>query len=93
MFCFALDEMPDLNFSNHCWSGKPPKYPRLLQCPKIEQGIKDCQERGKQVILSLGGATENYGIKSGDQAKLLAETVWDLVLGGDNKSDIRPFGR
>ena len=92
LFIF-LEDMPNVNFANHCWTPISEEYPHLYQCDKIEQGIKECQERGKQVVLSLGGATEDYGFENEDQANRLAQTVWDLFLGGNKKNDMRPFGR
>lgn len=58
--------------------------------------IKLCQEKGKRVILSLGGAVEysNITISTHDpnQAERIAELLWNLFLGGERLSDIRPFG-
>ena len=87
---FYVEGMPDVNFAHHCWTPISEEYPHLYRCPNIEQGIKECQERGKQVLLSLGGAIGNYGFENDDQAKEFAKTFWNLILGGD--SDLRPFG-
>ena len=48
------DNMPALNFAFHCEKGVSAEYPSLLRCPKIEAGIKECQKRGKTVMMSLG---------------------------------------
>ena len=85
--------MPAMNFAFHCETPLSQEYPFLLRCPKIEKGIKECQARGKQVLLSLGGATGGYGFQNDAQAKLFADRIWNLVLGGDKLKSLRPFGR
>jgi len=52
--------------------------------------IQACQDRGKIVTLSMGGATGAAVFTSDEQAESFAELVWDLFLGGS--SDTRPFG-
>lgn len=86
------DQMPEVNFSLHCWDPASPAHPNLYKCPKIEEGILACQKAGKKVLISLGGATGNNDLKD-DQAKDLAKNLWDLFLGGKERPDIRPFGR
>ncbi|KAL3698221.1 hypothetical protein R1sor_012297 [Riccia sorocarpa] len=51
--------------------------------------IKSCQSRGIKVLLSLGGATKNYGFNSADEARSLAQEIWDKYLGGNGN---RPLG-
>ena len=85
--------MPGLNFAFHCEEAVSPDYPTLLRCPAIEAGISECQKRGKQVLLSLGGASGRYGFNNDGEAKLYARTIWDLFLGGTGKQNLRPFGR
>jgi len=86
------DGMPGLNFAFHCETPLSNEYPFLLRCPKIEAGIKECQRAGKQVLISLGGATGGYGFKNDGQARLFADRVWNLMLGGNKLKNIRPFG-
>lgn len=83
--------MPGLNFAFHCEKGSP-GYPFLLRCPKIEAAIKECQANGKEVLISLGGAVGGYGFKDDAEAKLFASRVWNLMLGGTDLANIRPFG-
>ena len=52
--------------------------------------IKMCQQAGKIVTLSLGGATGVVGFSSDSEAETFADTIWNLFLGGD--SPVRPFG-
>eukprot|EP00795_Rhopilema_esculentum_P015413 gene15413-6654_t len=87
------DNMPGLNFAFHCEDPVSPEYPSLLRCPLIEAGISECQRRGKQVLLSMGGASGSYGFASDSKAKEYAHTIWHLFLGGNNKQSLRPFGR
>lgn len=85
------DEMPEVNFSGHCWEPASPQLPNLYRCPNIEEGIKACQQMGKKVLISLGGATGKNDLTD-EKAKVLAKNLWDLFLGGKERSDIRPFG-
>ena len=84
--------MPEVNFSGHCWEPASPQLPNLYSCPNIEEGIKACQQMGKKVLISLGGATGKNDLTD-EKAKVLAKNLWDLFLGGKERSDIRPFGR
>ena len=59
-------------------------------CTSVGDDIKACQAKGKIVTLSLGGAGGSVGFQSDDQGETLADTVWDLFLGGS--SSTRPFG-
>jgi chitinase len=54
------------------------------------QDIKTCQDAGKIVLLSLGGAIGDYGFSSSAQAESFATTVWNLF--GEGTSSTRPFG-
>lgn len=56
----------------------------------MAEDIKTCQDKGKIVTLSMGGATGAAVFTDDAQAEDFAQTVWDLFLGGD--SDTRPFG-
>lgn len=85
--------MPALNFAYHCETPVSQEYPFLLRCPKIEEGIKECQKRGKKVLMSIGGATGDGTLPSTDKAKEFAHTLYDLFLGGSGYADIRPFGK
>jgi len=85
--------LPALNFAYHCETPVSPDYPFLLRCPKIEEGIKECQKRGKKVLMSIGGATGDGTLPNPDEAKEFARTLYNLFLGGKEKyQDIRPFG-
>jgi len=87
------DNLPGMNFAFHCEDPVSPEHPSLLRCPQIEAGISECQRRGKQVLLSMGGASGSYGFTSDAQAKQYAKTIWDLFLGGSGMQSLRPFGR
>ena len=92
--CYFLDQLPDLNFAFHCGTPVNQEHPRLLRCPIIEQGIRECQARGKKVAISLGGATGNGLLASKDRAETLANNLWQLFLGGTGMGfdALRPFG-
>ncbi|RCH80995.1 Chitinase 1 [Rhizopus stolonifer] len=52
--------------------------------------IKACQNKGKTILLSLGGAAGSYGFSNDDDATAFADTLWDTF--GNGESDTRPFG-
>ncbi len=56
--------------------------------------IKKCQAAGKLVILSMGGANDyaDVTLKDDAQGQQIADTVWNLFLGGTKNSELRPFG-
>ena len=87
------DRMPGFNFAFHCETPISPEYPKLFRCPKIEDGIKECQKNGKKVLMSLGGAVGRSGFSSQDDAKLFAYRVYHLLLEGEELQSLRPFGR
>lgn len=52
--------------------------------------IKECQDKGKIVTLSLGGAISQVGFSTDSQARKFADIIWDMFLGGSGNE--RPFG-
>lgn len=62
----------------------------LLKCDTIADDIQTCQDAGKAVTLSLGGATGSVGFSSDSEAEEFGDTIWNMFLGGS--SDTRPFG-
>ncbi|KAI1770799.1 glycoside hydrolase family 18 protein [Hypoxylon cercidicola] len=65
---------------------------QLLDCPQIEEDIKACQQEGKTIILSLGGATYTEGgFSDSASAESAADNVWSL-FGSDTSTENRPFG-
>ena len=63
----------------------------ILNCPEVAGNITICQNKGKKVMLSLGGADGTTVFASEKQAVAFASTVWDIFGGGT--SDVgRPFG-
>ncbi|KAK0516303.1 hypothetical protein JMJ35_000906 [Cladonia borealis] len=63
----------------------------ILNCPEVAGNITICQNKGKKVMLSLGGADGTTVFASEQQAVAFATTVWDIFGGGT--SDVgRPFG-
>lgn len=62
----------------------------LLDCSFLASDIEYCQSQGKIVTISLGGAGGTVGFSSDSEAQTLADTVWDIFLGGSSPN--RPFG-
>ncbi|KAG0179528.1 Chitinase 1 [Apophysomyces sp. BC1021] len=63
---------------------------QLLNCPQMEEDIKQCQSKGKKILLSMGGATGSYGLDTDKDGETLADDLWSYFGGGSSK--IRPFG-
>ncbi|XP_065669344.1 uncharacterized protein LOC100198091 isoform X2 [Hydra vulgaris] len=86
------DKMPGMNFAFHCETPLSSDYKTLFRCKTIENGVKECQKRGKNVLISLGGAVGNVGFKNEAEAKLFAYRVYHLFLEGSELPLLRPFG-
>ncbi|KAK8093331.1 chitinase [Apiospora hydei] len=64
---------------------------QLLNCPQLEEDIKTCQNNGKTILLSLGGATYTEGgFSSAADAQAAATNVWNL-FGPNTATANRPF--
>ena len=90
-----LDSLPALDFAHHCTQSISERNPFLLRCAEIEDGIKECQTLGKKVLISIGGAAADGTLPSPAKAREFAQTLYDLFLGGNRKSNetsLRPFG-
>ena len=98
---FGTGGLPVINFAGSC-NGATFPGTDLLECTEIgfgslhtiltfcRQDIKTCQDSGKIVLLSLGGAIGNYGFSSSTEAQTFATTLWNLF--GEGSSSTRPFG-
>lgn len=75
-----------LNFANQCGDTFSDG---VLHCSNIGEDIKTCQEAGKLVLLSLGGASGSYGFTSDEQGVEFASVLWNKFGGGSD--DERPF--
>jgi chitinase len=86
-----VDRTPRTNFSKHCNSkmAYDADHRRLYRCDEIALGINECQSQQKKVLLSLGGADGSYRFANDDEARMFAQTTWDLFLGG--RHQFRPF--
>jgi chitinase len=80
---------PSLDFGNHCTTAFGPSNPNFLQCPDLSAAIVACQNSGKKVLLSLGGAAGSYGFVDDADAQATAQILWDTLLGG--QAAMRPF--
>ncbi|KAJ7394415.1 hypothetical protein OS493_000224 [Desmophyllum pertusum] len=86
------DSLPALDLAHHCTKEISEEYKFLLQCPEIEEGIKECQKLGKKVLISIGGPTGDGTLRSPPKAREFAQTLYDLFLGGNRLIGLRPFG-
>ena len=92
---------PTLNMGPHCWAASSAQVSAgatgLIDCVSdgFSELIRTCQNQyGKKVLLSLGGAIgySDTRIPNDAAANTLADTIWDLFLGGSGLESIRPFG-
>ncbi|CCE88694.1 Piso0_001471 [Millerozyma farinosa CBS 7064] len=75
-----------LDFSSSCSE----KFSNgVLHCSQIGSDIKKCQQKGKKVLLSLGGQNGKQGFSSDSEATDFAQTLWNAFGGGSSKE--RPF--
>ncbi|KAJ8747036.1 hypothetical protein K2173_003411 [Erythroxylum novogranatense] len=80
---FGNGQTPVLNLAGHC-------NPAGGGCSSLSNDIKACQGRGIKVLLSLGGESGGYTLASADDARRVAQYLWDNYLGGQSAS--RPLG-
>jgi len=80
---FGNGQTAVLNLAGHC-------NPSANTCTRFSSEIKACQGRGIKVLLSIGGGAGSYSLSSADDAKQVANYLWNTYLGG--KSNSRPLG-
>ncbi|GJW97923.1 basic endochitinase-like protein [Tanacetum coccineum] len=81
---FGNGQPPQMNLADHC-------DPRVRNgCDKVSIGIRNCQNLGVKVMLSIGGGTKTYSLSSKEDAEGVADYIWNNFLGGQSSS--RPLG-
>nr|ADF47473.1 class III chitinase [Rhododendron irroratum]ADF47474.1 class III chitinase [Rhododendron irroratum] len=80
---FGNFKKPELNLAGHC-------TPSTGDCQKLTNSIRSCQSQGIKVLLSIGGGAGSYSLSSPDDARNVADYLWDHFLGGH--ADSRPLG-
>lgn len=94
---FGPGGYPTLNFGSAC-GGQTPQMQSagasgLLSCPDMASQIKQCQGRGKIVLLSLGGSIAESAFPDASKATSFANQLWDLFGAGTGVDPgLRPFG-
>ncbi|KAH7673745.1 chitinase protein [Dioscorea alata] len=84
LYQFGYFQSPGLNLAGHC-------DPASGGCVSISNDINACQSQGIKVFLSLGGEyTGRYTLVSTQDARNLADYLWNNFLGGSSSS--RPLG-
>ncbi|ETI27168.1 hypothetical protein G647_09850 [Cladophialophora carrionii CBS 160.54] len=91
---------PAMNMASNCWAPNAAQQAAgatgLLDCvgDGFASKIARCQQQGKKVMLSLGGSVGDLSVSSDAQAEQVANTLWDLFLGGTNPTSapLRPYG-
>lgn len=77
---FGCGKTPSLNLAGHCGDWSP--------CTKLQPEIQHCQQNGIKVFLSLGGGVGDYSLCSPQDAKDVANYLYNNFLTGQSG----PFG-
>ncbi|KAF5464398.1 hypothetical protein F2P56_014475 [Juglans regia] len=80
---FGNGQTPQMNLAGHC-------DPSTNGCTGLSNDIKACQNQGIKVMLSLGGGVGSYSLSSAEDARSVANYLWNNFLGGQSSS--RPLG-
>ncbi|WKA05880.1 hypothetical protein VitviT2T_023816 [Vitis vinifera] len=80
---FGNNQTPQLNLAGHC-------DPTSSGCTWLSDDIKACQDQGIKVLLSIGGASGSYTLISAEDAREVANYLWNNFFGGQSSS--RPLG-
>ncbi|KAJ4962948.1 hypothetical protein NE237_022887 [Protea cynaroides] len=83
LYKFGGGQTPEINLAGHC-------NPDSGGCTFLSSQITYCQRLGIKVMLSIGGGSGNYTLTSTQDAKGVAEYLWNNYLGGESMS--RPLG-
>lgn len=95
---------PTLNMGPRCWAASSAQVNEgatgLIDCVSdgFAKQVKTCQESGKKVLLSIGGAVDysETTIASEEDAARIADNIWNLFGAGGMYNEtimaIRPFG-
>lgn len=93
---FSGGGYPTINFGSHCGGPSSAQTAAgatgLLSCPQLASDISSCQQLGKKVLLSLGGAVAQSSIPDAASAQTLATNLWNLFGDGTGAQNLRPFG-
>nr|GMD26891.1 acidic endochitinase-like [Ipomoea batatas]GMD45083.1 acidic endochitinase-like [Ipomoea batatas]GME02993.1 acidic endochitinase-like [Ipomoea batatas]GME21251.1 acidic endochitinase-like [Ipomoea batatas] len=79
LIAFGNGSTPVLNLADHC-----------DQCEFLSDDIRYCKSKDIKVLLSLDGGGGDSFLSSPDDAKDVAQYLWDNFLGGESAS--RPLG-
>ncbi|KAJ4956204.1 hypothetical protein NE237_012987 [Protea cynaroides] len=83
LYTFGSGRTPQINLAGHC-------NPSSGGCTAVSNGIRNCQNKGIKVMLSIGGGSSSYSLSSTSDAKNVADYLWNNFLGGSSSS--RPLG-
>ncbi|XP_051134217.1 hevamine-A-like [Andrographis paniculata] len=78
---FGMGQTPSYNLAGHCLPSP---------CNVFSPQIDYCQRQGVKVLLSIGGAIGSYGLSDADDARRVAQYIYDNFLGGSAPD--RPLG-
>ncbi|KAJ1413810.1 Glycoside hydrolase family 18, catalytic domain [Sesbania bispinosa] len=80
---FGSGRQPQLNLAGHC-------DPASNGCKNVSIDIKNCQKKGIKIMLSIGGGNTGYSLSSTEDARNVADYIWNNFLGGKSRS--KPLG-
>lgn len=76
----------------HCVKSKKSRSKVSLYCPDVAKKLQQCQENKKKVLIGVGGPNETLYFDDAKSAQYFAKKIWNWFLGGNEISDMRPFG-
>ncbi|ETN46807.1 uncharacterized protein HMPREF1541_00996 [Cyphellophora europaea CBS 101466] len=97
---YSAGGYPMLNLGPRCWAANSVQQAAgatgLLDCvgDGFANQVAACQQAGKKMMLSVGGAIATNDLPSAQAATTAAQMIWDLFLGGSDArlQPLRPFG-
>ncbi|EXJ83413.1 hypothetical protein A1O1_07036 [Capronia coronata CBS 617.96] len=97
---FSGGGYPAMNMASNCWAPNAAQQAagatKLLDCvgDGFANKVARCQNKGKKVLLSLGGYYGYLSMADESRAVEAAHMLWNLFLGGSdpNSQPLRPYG-
>lgn len=84
------DVIPGGSFDRSCGVTRGTGQPK--GCENLAKAVATCQAAGVKVLVSLGGASDQYSLGSKEEAEKIAQNVWE-AYGPVGPSKVpRPFG-
>lgn len=94
---FRLYQIVNIAFLSTFGNGQKTQLNLAVRCDplsggyqKLSNSIKKCQSHGVKVMLSIGGSDGSYWLSSANDARQVADYLWNNLVGG--RSTFGPLG-